>query len=125
MKRNRSIKLNWISDPIGRHRNPWTIDDNDYLKSNYQNKSDKEIGIALKRTAYSIQQQRYRLHIRRKKTRINLVETLHFANVERNAMIRLNEKVTEMRSLIAQAEVETNNYKKDKIKQKLKKLSGL
>lgn len=110
---------------VGRNRYTWTKSDNQFVKDNFRTMSDEEMGIALKRTHLAVQQRRYRLGAIRKFSRPNYYHTIHQANVERNEMIRLNEKVTQMRSLIAQAEVETNNYKKDKIKQQLKKLSGL
>lgn len=108
-----------------RHRYDWSKEEDLYVKENYLTLDDGQMALHLKRTQYAVQQRRYRLFCLRKTTRIKLIETLHIANVERNKMISIHSKVTRMRELIQLAENEPNNYKKDKYKLELKKLSGL
>lgn len=99
--------------------------DYDYIKNNWKTMTDEEIGAKLKRTAFAIAKQRWKLNLSRVCANNNAdYRVISRLNRLKNA-VKMSKTINRMSLLIICCENTSNNYKKDKYKAELKKLSGL
>jgi len=95
-----------------------------YVRDNAPTKSDDQIALELNRTRYGIIWIRNQNFIRRA-YKPAIKTTIRLARKEVNSLRQNWLVVQDMKALIILCELETNNYKRDKYKAELRKLSGL
>lgn len=94
------------------------------ILDNWQSKSDLHISNLIGRSESSVMNRRVRLNkLRNNKKTFQCY--LDWANAEVKRMRKLFTDVQDMKALIIVCQLETNQYKRDRYKSELRKLSGI
>ena len=108
-----------------RNRYNWTPEEFNYIRSNFMEMTDSQMGINIGRTNHAITQKRIRLKLFRR-PKLDEFKYLRLKKLsELRKAVLMSKVINRMKVLIYICEHTSNNYKKDKFKSELRKLSGL